>query len=340
MTYPPQPGPPSGPQGGWQGPPGGFPQQGGFPGGPGRYPSGGPQRKTGLIVGLSLGGVAVLFGVFAILAWVAPGFLLSGDDSGGSGKTGGSGKAAADEGGSSERAEADVAAYPTADALATALVQAVNRGDSDALVAAFCDGHKDDVEEDADEMLAKKSSITVRKVERLDETGGMVEYDGVTSGGNEFSGIIGFRQQDGTEMFCADSFSKPLILGEETSSAPAPSSEVETPEPTDENYGRTTGITDIRTLGQKFVSAVNSGDTATATSLGCPGPVNTGESMIENGKRLRITSVDDDAKEPSAELIVTHSDGDRSEYRIETVRDPTAGDLCIDGLILYIPDEG
>lgn len=49
----------------------------GGPGGPGGEP---PKKKTGLIVGISLGVVVVLAGVFAILAWVAPGFLLEDDD--------------------------------------------------------------------------------------------------------------------------------------------------------------------------------------------------------------------------------------------------------------------
>ncbi|MCP2253500.1 hypothetical protein LY13_002253 [Prauserella aidingensis] len=101
------------------------------------------------------------------------------------------------------------------------------------------------------------------------------------------------------------------------------------------------GITDIRTLGRKFVTAVNSGDAATAKSLGCPDyDLTTADAMVEDGRQLRITSVSDDEKEPSAELVATHSDGDRSEYAINAVRDAAAGDLCIDGLIYHIPDEG
>ncbi|WP_222844673.1 hypothetical protein [Saccharomonospora sp. CUA-673] len=106
MTYPPQPGqpdwqaqqgnqPPS-PYGQYPGQYGGqgfpgqeFPGQGfqgqGYPGDPGQPPYGGPdgqppKKKTGLIVGAAAGAVVVLFGVFALLAWVTPGFLLDDDD--------------------------------------------------------------------------------------------------------------------------------------------------------------------------------------------------------------------------------------------------------------------
>ncbi|MBB3049907.1 hypothetical protein FHS23_000902 [Prauserella isguenensis] len=92
MAYPPQPGGPGqpGPYGGQQGPQqaAGHPRQGAPHGGyqqyayPQQVPPpqggsyGGPPKKTGLVVGLSIGGVAVL-ATFFVTAFAAPGFLLS-----------------------------------------------------------------------------------------------------------------------------------------------------------------------------------------------------------------------------------------------------------------------
>lgn len=353
MTYPPQPGPqpgpqggwqpgpPGGPQGGWQGPPGGFPHQGGYGGGPGMPPGGEPPKKTGLIVGLSLGGLVLLFGVFAILAWVAPGFLLGDDES----------SAAASEDGGSGRSATDVARQ---------IIQGFNNRDTTALERLTCEGADEEVTEtigragqvdqatligDAQESgdTATASAVIVVAGSSMEVSATLANDGGwcwqsVTTSGSHPAGepypSAGNGSPTARPMPTADF----PTAGEDDDPAPGDSSATAQ---SDGSHGPTTGITDIRTLGRKFVTAVNSGDAATAKSLGCPDyELTTADAMVEDGRQLRITSVSDDAEEPSAELVATHSDGDRSEYSINAVRDAAAGDLCIDGLIYYIPDEG
>ncbi|MBB3666258.1 MULTISPECIES: hypothetical protein [Prauserella salsuginis group] len=120
----------------------------GGPGGPGGEP---PKKKTGLIVGISLGGVVLLAGVFAFLAWVAPGFLLDDeDDSGDSGQNASPATSQSSEPTTSEsQASPETSesapsdqrapgAQGTPEATAEAIVAGFNSGDRQAVADTIC----------------------------------------------------------------------------------------------------------------------------------------------------------------------------------------------------------
>lgn len=150
MSYPPQPGQPSGQPypygqqgqygqqpntGGFQGQqqygqqpyPGGYPQGqfGGYGGGP---PSPPPKKKTGLWV--SLGVLVVAIAAFAVTAFVTPGFLLSKDNN----NQAGSG----DAGGSSGKPGPSGQSGPSPQATVQSLLTALNAKDVGALTNLKC----------------------------------------------------------------------------------------------------------------------------------------------------------------------------------------------------------
>jgi hypothetical protein len=133
MTYPQQPGQqPYGQQPGWPPAPG---PGGGYPGGPQ------PRKKgrTGLVAGIGVAVVALV--VFTITAFVAPGFLLGDEDSGGSGTSAsdnggdcGAGGGPADDGGVSDGSAQKV------NALVSKIVQGFCDQDQDGLTQLICAG--------------------------------------------------------------------------------------------------------------------------------------------------------------------------------------------------------
>ncbi|MDQ3790381.1 MAG: hypothetical protein M3422_24475, partial [Actinomycetota bacterium] len=145
MTYPQQPRQqPYGQQPGWPPPPG--------PGAP--YP-GGPQPrkngKTGLVVGMGVAVVALV--VFTITAFVAPGFLLGDEDSGGTSATagddGGSGGCGAggvpDDGGVQDGSAQKV------NALVSKIVQGFCDKDKETLTQLICPGSEHVIQPYVDE---------------------------------------------------------------------------------------------------------------------------------------------------------------------------------------------
>lgn len=126
--YPPPHGPyPPPPQGGYQQPPAGHPPQGhpqgypppGYAGPGGQYPGGGmpPKRNTGLIVGLVVGGLAVI--AVLVTGLVAPGWMLGGDD---------------------QHSRRQAAPQNTARAVTQRVVDAMNRGDTRSATGEVCAG--------------------------------------------------------------------------------------------------------------------------------------------------------------------------------------------------------
>lgn len=115
-------------------------QQPGWPSAPGPYPSGPQPRKkskTGLVAGIAVAVVALL--VFTITAFVAPGFLLGDEDSGGTatsaGEDGGCGTSASpDDGGVTDGSAQKVAA------LVAKIVQGFCEQDQDGLTRLVCPG--------------------------------------------------------------------------------------------------------------------------------------------------------------------------------------------------------
>ncbi|TWH19231.1 hypothetical protein [Prauserella rugosa] len=138
------------------GQPGQYGQQYGmYPGGPGGEP---PKKKTGLIIGIVAGIVVVAAGVFAILAWVAPGFLLDDEESAEGENQGGSAESSQQSAPSSEQAptteESSAASEPTSESApaggaapdgkstpeetAEAAADAYNAGDKAAIQRLIC----------------------------------------------------------------------------------------------------------------------------------------------------------------------------------------------------------
>lgn len=170
MTYPQQPGQqPYGQQPGWQqapGPGGGYQQHGQFPPG-GQYPGGqypggqypgGPQPqkngKTGLVVGIGVAVVALV--VFTVTAFVAPGFLLSDDDSGGTADSGGTGTNASDNagcgtGGVPDDGGVQDGSAQKVNALVSKIVQGFCDKDEEALSQLICSGSEHVIQPYVDE---------------------------------------------------------------------------------------------------------------------------------------------------------------------------------------------
>ncbi|MFI7676497.1 hypothetical protein [Actinophytocola sp. NPDC049390] len=155
MTYPQPPGQqPYGQQPGWPpapGPGGGYQQHGQFPPG-GQYPDGPypggpqPQKKgnAGLVAGLGVAVVALV--VFTITAFVAPGFLLGDDDSGGTAGSGGTATSAGEEtggcgtGGATDPDGMDDGSAQKVKALISKIVQGFCDQDQEALTQLICTG--------------------------------------------------------------------------------------------------------------------------------------------------------------------------------------------------------
>lgn len=287
MTYPPQPGQPGQPAQPYGSQAGGFPgqqpypggqnaHQGGYqpygmyPGGPGQQP---PKKKTGLIVGISLGSVVVLFGVFAILAWVAPGFLLSDDDGeGGEGGESGSG----------------------AQALAEQIMQGFNNQDAAALQKLACGGADQtvptvigvaeyvekaevgDVQEKGDTATAKGTvtaqGTTMDVQAELKKEDGSWCWQSVSDMGSGMGGMAGTDMVPGTDM------------AEPSDSMPTESAPTES--------GGDSGAEPWRGAGEEFVAAINAGDTQKAESMYCSSvggdPSDSLQELVTTGEQIQL----------------------------------------------------
>ncbi len=117
-------------------------QQPGWPPPPGPYP-GGPQPpkkgKTGIVVGIGVAVVALV--VFTITAFVAPGFLLGDEDSGGTSATAGDdGGSGCGTGGVPDDGGVQDGSAQKVNALVAKIVQGFCDQDKDALTQLICPG--------------------------------------------------------------------------------------------------------------------------------------------------------------------------------------------------------
>ncbi|OLT38666.1 hypothetical protein BJF85_08115 [Saccharomonospora sp. CUA-673] len=153
-----------------------------------------PKSKTGLIVGLSLGGVALLVGGFAILAWVAPGFLLDDEDNNADG---------ANPGPTAEDTREAPPSYPAdPEEGAQRFVEAINSGDADAASTVACEIYAESSAETAQELIDAGAQLEIESSERSDDGYVTFLYHGTDESGNIGRSHF-FRQDDDTGGWCA-----------------------------------------------------------------------------------------------------------------------------------------
>ncbi len=308
MTYPPQPG--QQPVGQYPGSPyPGFPS---YPGG--QYPQGqnpygqqggyGPpppkKRRTGLWVTLSVTAAAVV--AFAVTAFVAPGFLLG------------------DDGESPNSADAGVG---SAQALAEQLRDALDRQDSAALRELACP--------DATGMVTG----TIAEVSEVSdaEIHGQVQENGDTALARTsvtFYDIpITFDNtlvnRDGSWCWHDLAIEGGNLPGSDTTGTPG-------------EAGSANAAQDGDAFLNEFVSTVNSGDTATAVSMVCPG-VNSTKEGVQKAASSGVTftadgpatSEEDSDGSVSIELSLTGDDGST----LSIAADNADGAFCVYHALYY-----
>lgn len=345
MTYPPQPGQPYGQQPGQQPGPygqqpggqypqsGGYPQQGQYQQGQyqqgqypqGQYPQGQyqqgqygggygppPKKKTGLWVGLSVLGVALV--AFLITGFLAPGFLL-GDDAGGTDA------ASADRG--------------SAQSVAEAVAAGLNGQDKEGLTALACP--------DADEDIPG----AIDTVERVDEAQFETMKDEsaaeakanllITVGGEEGKLEVGLKKNG--KNWCWQSASFVVETGLGSSSGDTG----DTGEPTaTAGEAESSGDSDAEALFQEFIDAINAGDAATAEGMLCSASdMRTPEGMteediqdaVEGKAELELLGTSEISGEIRGSLYATF-EGKAATSGNVSMAVPAGGEPCISGLVL------
>ncbi|MCP2253499.1 hypothetical protein LY13_002252 [Prauserella aidingensis] len=232
-----------------------------YPGGPGGEP---PKKKTGLIVGIALGSAALLFGIFALLAWVTPGFLLSDEndgDSGGTGSGGGSG----------------------AQALAEKIVQGFNNQDAEALQQLTCS----DADATVRGVIQAAGSVDNAELGDVQENGDTATAEATISAGGQDMPATASLSNDGGAWCWQSVQLAGMAPGDMT-----PSTDMAEPEASETGSYPTAGDDESGSSGSEawrsnintFVDAVNAGDKQAAGRVMCEGAEENGRiSDLLNG---------------------------------------------------------
>lgn len=261
MTYPPQP--PQGGQSPWPGRPGvpGMHQTGGqqygqpygmLPSPPGEPPK---KRKTGLIVGLSVGGLlAVGLVAFLVTGFLTPGFLLDDDSSAARPTTPFSVPKASDPGHAVPNQSAPPLPSQNPNVFASAVIKDINGGDIKSVVGKYCSRPADYTVEDVEGVSRGGAKLRLAEKMEADDAIPMADIEGTVNGNkiDSLSSIMLGQPKNGKSGWCI----KDLLLS-----------------PPDVK------VKDARPEAKRLVPAVNSRDVRALLKKSCKGAGPTKESL-------------------------------------------------------------
>lgn len=327
MTYPPQPPwqPPYGQQPGQGMPPSGqfpsgtphggqHPQYGhpqppfGQPGGFGQTPK---KSKTGLVVGVGVGALALV--AFLVTGLVAPGFLL-GDDEATSDDAAAAG--APPQPGGPSSAMVPTQAAPASDtdptSVLTNFLEAVNTGDSTTAMGMVCEEVRSDIQATVDTVIASSGQFSpageLLEQPTQDGTAYLLDLEG-TSNNKPVTGLLAAAQFNDPPRLCVAGFS---ILDPEAWEQEAKAEKTQ--------------------FLEKFHDALNSGDSNTLAGMMCSQPDEGAAEAVQEavslGGEFRMENTEVDAISGNTEFVNSNDDtlwifvqGDPA--------DPDAEGLCV-----------